>query len=194
MNAFKTVQVATAALLLAASGLSLAEQPSYKYMEAGYGHVEIDGSTGSGEGGIWAGFSAQLADPIYISGDFQRYEIDYLRSSEDLDILKVNLGYRASITGNTDFNAELGYDDLQFGDSDNSGYRASLGIRNRASSQIQSRAYAGYTIDKDDTAEGDYFIGLEAAIGFNEHFGFTLQFETYEFDVNIARAGLRLTF
>ena len=183
---------ALACLLLAGSALALAQSPNYSYIEAGYGYLDLDGSANS-ESGYWAGFSAQIAEPFYVTGSAQRYDFDTYYGSEEFDLLNVNVGFLAPVSDSTDFNVEIGYDDVQFDDVSSDGYRATLGFRARTSRNFQSRLYAGYSAD-DSFNDGQIVGGFEGTFWFTDRVAASLQFETYEFDFNIARAGLRLTF
>jgi hypothetical protein len=183
---------ALACLLLTGSAAAMAQSPNYNYIEAGYGYLDLDGFANS-DNGYWAGFSAQFAEPFYVTGSFQRFEFDTFRSSEDFDLINLNVGFRAALSSSSDFNFEIGYDDADFADASSDGYRATLGFRARTTRDFQSRLYAGYSGD-DSFSNGQFIGGAEGTLWLNERIAAVLQFETYEFDFNIARAGFRLTF
>lgn len=193
MKTGNVIRGIAAAAIMAGSSLALAETPNYNFIEAGYGIIDLDGWDLSGDSGYWAGFSAQMGEPFYLSGSFQQYDLDRYRSSVDLDISELIVGYRAPISDSSDFNLELGYDRLDSGPIDGDGWRASLGVRSMWANATQGRLYAGYTTDSDFN-EGDYFVGAEGTYVFAERFGLTLQVESYEFDLNLIRAGFRLMF
>lgn len=193
MKATNILRGVAAAAFISGSMLAVAEQPNYNYLEIGYGVIDIDDFSLSGDDGYWGGFSAQIAEPFYLNGSYQRYSIGGYWSSADLDISNLNFGYRTAISNGSDFNFELGYDRIDTGSEDYDGFRASAGIRSMWANSGQSRFYAGYTTDSDGS-DGDYFLGLQGTYAFSEHIGFTLQLETYEFDLNIIRGGFRLEF
>lgn len=193
MKTSSMVTGVVAAAFLSGSMMAMAQQPQYSYFEGGYGRLDVDGLSGSGEGGYWAGFSSQVGEPFYLAGSLQRFDIDTFYGSESLDFGKLNLGYRAALSDSVDFNAEFGYDWLDLAGESSDGFRGAVGLRASSSTNFQSRIYAGYTAD-DDFGDGGYLLGLEGTFSFTEHVGLTLQAETYEADLTIFRGGVRLMF
>lgn len=176
--------------LLASSSMAIqAQDVSYSYLEGGVGALDFDASGTSTEAGFFAGFSAQASEALYVMGSYEEYDLGRF----ELSLIKLGLGFRAAINDQSDFNLELAYDevDARFAGSD--GFRATVGLRSAISRWFQSRAYAGYTTD-DDFDDGDFVLGLEGNVPFNDRLALTAQAESYEFDVNIFRAGLRFLY
>ncbi|WP_376694132.1 hypothetical protein [Wenzhouxiangella sp. EGI_FJ10409] len=186
-----------AAAFMAGSTAATAEEPTYSYIEGGAGYAQVDTPGGKGDGGYWAGFSARLADKLYINGRYGRYDLARysIHAAGEFELGQLNFGYRLPIGEHSDFNAEIGFDQFDISDSagarddDGSGARASVGVRLRSGSRVDSRIYLGYT-----QAQQDVFLGVEGSFPLTQRLGFTLQFESYEGDRNLLRGGLRLGF
>ena len=187
MNALSIVRTAFAGLLLTGSVAAVAEQPSYSYVEVGGGYVDVDVSGVSGETGFFGGFSAAFGENFYGRASFEEYDF----SGFDLQIIKAGLGYRMPLNTRTDVNFELGYNEIDVGVADADGVRGTVGVRSRMSPRFEGGAYAGYVADSSD---GDVIVGLEGNALLTDRFAVTFQFESYDFDVNIGRVGLRLMF
>lgn len=189
MTIVRTSRLMAAALISFSSMAALADEPSYAYVEGGFGILDVDVSGVDSETGYFAGFSAPLGESFYAQASYEEYDFRFV----DLSLIKVGLGFRTAISDSTDFNVELGYDELDGGFVESDGFRGTIGVRSAASPRFHTRAYAGYTTDS-DFDEGDFLIGAEGNIPFNDQLALTIQIESYEFDVNIGRIGLRLMF
>lgn len=175
------------ALMLLSSSVVLASGSSYRFIEGGYAEVDFDVPGLSREGGFWFGFSFDLTPRFYFAGSYEQYSFPV----EDLEIFKFMLGHRTALTGITDLNLELGYNRIDAGIADADGLRGTVGIRSRLSRFFELQGYIGYVTD---FSSGDVLLGVQGNIPFNDRAAVTLQFETYEFDLNIGRIGLRLMF
>jgi len=189
MTSIRTSRLLAAAFLASSTAAVLADEPSYAYVEGGIGFVDFDVSGASTETGFFAGFSAPVGDAFYVAANYEEYDLGPI----DLSLIKASLGFRTAISDRTDFNVELGYDELDAEIADSDGFRGTLGLRSVLNPSFHTRAYAGYTTDS-DFDEGDFLIGLEGNIPFNDQLALTLQLETYEFDANFGRVGLRFMF
>lgn len=187
MNSFSVMRVAGAALLATSSLAALADEPSYTYAEVGAGWVDLDVSGVSTKSGYFGGFSAEFTDSIYATASFEEYDYDFF----DLQIIKAGIGYRLPMNDRTDLNFELAYNELDVEVADTDGVRGTVGVRSRNASNFETRAYAGYVADSDN---GSYVLGVEGSLLFTDNIGLTVQFETYEFDINLGRVGLRFMF
>jgi len=178
-----------AALFASSSTAVLADEPSYGYIEGGVGFLDVDVSGSSTETGFFAGFSAPLGDSFYVTADYEEYDLGPI----DLSLFNASLGFRSAINDRTDFNVELGYDDADAEFVSGDGFRGTVGLRSVLSPRFHTRAYAGYSTDS-DFDNGDFLLGLEGNIPFNDSLALTLQAETFEFDLNLGRIGLRFMF
>lgn len=175
------------ALMLIGSSAVLAAGSSYRFVEGGYAEADFDLPGLSREGGFWLGFSFDLTPRFYFAGSYEQYSLPV----EDLEIFKFMLGHRTALTGITDLNLELGYNRIEAGSEDVDGLRGTVGIRSRLSRFFELQSYVGYVTD---FSSGDVLLGVQGNIPFNDNVAVTLQFETYEFDLNLGRVGLRLMF
>lgn len=187
MNSFSAMRVAGAVLLATSSLAVLADEPSYTYAEVGAGWVDLDESGLSTQSGYFGAFSAKFTDDFYATASFEQYDFDFL----DLQIIKAGIGYRLPMNDRTDLNFELAYNELDVEVADTDGVRGTVGVRSRASSNFETRAYAGYVSDSDS---GSYVLGVEGNVLFTDNIGLTIQLESYEFDINLGRVGLRFMF
>lgn len=187
MNAKYGLGAVLAMAMLCASGAAVADQSSYRFIEVGYADADFDVPGLSREDGFWLGFSFDLTPRFYASGSYERYSFPF----EDLEIFKFMVGHRTALTGMTDLNLELGYNRIEAGSEDVDGLRGTVGFRSRFHRHFELQGYAGYVTD---FSAGDFLLGVQGNIPFNDRLAATVQFETYEFDLNIRRIGLRLMF
>lgn len=176
-----------AVVMLLSSAVAFANNASYRFIEGGYGDANFDLPGLSREDGFWLGFSFDLTPRFYASGSYEQFQFPI----EDLEIFKFMLGHRTALTAITDLNIELGYNRIEAGDEDVDGLRSTVGFRSRLSRFFELQGYAGYVTD---FSAGDFLLGVQGNIPFNDRLALTLQFETYEFDLDIRRVGLRLMF
>lgn len=168
------------------------QQMSYSYVEGGLSRVNIDPGPGFrtfNDNGFNFRGSAQFGEFIYGIGSWDRWEIGNL----DADLFKLGLGFRAAMARNTDWFAEVSWTHLDIDQfSSRNGVRGDLGIRGVVNEWLEARAFGGFNVDG---PEGDSFVlGGDLLFTFTPMVGLSLGVETYEFDVNIWRANLRLSF
>jgi hypothetical protein len=176
-------------LLLASSTALQADEPAYSYIEGGFSLLNLDAPGSSTEAGFFGSLSTRLSDAVYVTAAYEEYDL----GRGDLGLFKAGLGFRSAINDRTDFNVELGYDHLDAGSDDADGFRGTVGLRSSMSERFQSRAYVGYSTD-DDFDNGDFLVGLEGNLLFTDRIAMTLQAESFEFDLNFYRLGLRFMF
>jgi hypothetical protein len=184
-----TYRLLAATLLASSSMAAQAQEPSYSYLEGGFSLINVDAPGSSTETGFFAGLSTAMGEVLYLTASYEQYDVD----RGDLNLFKAGLGFRTAMNSNTDLNFEIGYDRLEAGFDDFDGFRGTVGLRSAHSQRFQSRAYAGYSTD-DDFDDGDFLIGLEGNVLFNDRVAMTFQAETFEFDVNFYRLGLRFMY
>lgn len=177
---------------LAQSGDNL----SYSYLEGGVSIVDIDvGFISETETGFNIRASADLAGGLYAHGSWDRWEtgfsVPFGRFDEDIDLYKVGLGYRFNLQPNTDLFFEGSYAALEIGSADDDGFRGDIGLRHGFNNRVEGRVFGGYQSDGDS---GDGILGADLLFKFHSNFGLSVGVETYEFDLNIYRANLRLSF
>lgn len=168
------------------------QQMSYSYIEGGLSRVNIDPGSGFrtvNDTGFNFRGSAQFSQSVYGIGSWDRWEIGNL----DADLFKLGLGFRAALSPNLDWFAEGSWThiDIESFGTEN-GVRGDLGVRGIVNEWLQARAFGGYNADG---PEGNSFVfGADALITFTPTVGVSLGVESYEFDVNVWRANLRLSF
>ena len=92
---------------------------------------------------------------------------------------------------NTDLFLEGSYAALEVGPFDDDGFRGDIGLRHGFTDMVEGRVFGGYQSDGDN---GDGILGADVLFKFHPSFGLSVGVETYEFDLNIYRANLRLSF
>lgn len=169
---------------------------SYSYLEGGVSIADIDvGFVSETETGFNIRASADLAEGLYAHGSWDRWETDFSvpfgSFDEDIDLYKVGLGYRFNLQQNTDLFFEGSYAALEIGSADDDGFRGDIGLRHGFNNRVEGRVFGGYQSDGDS---GDAILGADLLFKFHRNFGLSAGVETYEFDLNIYRANLRLSF
>jgi hypothetical protein len=117
---------------LIAPGAVQAEQPSWKYIEAGANDIDVDGPGGSGDGYfIGASFSGKS---FHAFGRWSDNSTD-----ENLDVSRwyAGAGWHGLLGENADFFGELAYADADIGPVGGSGYFARAGVRWRPISLVE---------------------------------------------------------
>ncbi|HKL49926.1 MAG TPA: hypothetical protein VJ908_02065 [Wenzhouxiangellaceae bacterium] len=169
---------------------------SYSYLEGGVSIVEIDAvGISETETGFNVRASADLAGGVYVHGSWDRWEAGirrpFINSDFDIDLYKFGLGYRFNLQPNTDLFVEGSYAAIEIGSTDDDGFRGDIGLRHGFNDRVEGRVFGGYQSDGDS---GDGILGADLLFKFHRNFGLSLGVETYEFDLNIYRANLRLSF
>jgi len=167
-----------AAALTALAVPALAAEPRYDFIEGTYESVEIDDSGGNLDGdGLGIAGSFEIGDQLHLFAGYRSFDFDF---GADLDELTVGLGWHPKLTDTTDIVFELGYVSAEasaFGfNSDDDGYRTSLGIRSMLSPQFELAGRLNYTDvgDGDDTSiSGELWYNLNEslALGGGAEFG-----------------------
>ncbi|MCA1777883.1 MAG: hypothetical protein LC637_00450 [Xanthomonadaceae bacterium] len=186
---------------LAISALSLGFNPaiaqtssdlSYSYIEGGLSVADIDvGFVSETEAGFNLRASVDLAQGVYAHGSWDRWEVDFGAFDADTDLYKIGLGYRFNLQPNTDLFVEGSYAAIEVGSVDDDGFRGDIGLRHGFSERIEGRLFGGYQGDGDD---GDAVVGADLLLKFQRNIGISVGVESFEFDFNIFRANLRLSF
>lgn len=151
--------VAALALFLAVP--SLAESPSYNFIQVGYQSVEIDlgGGFDVDGDGFGLGGSFEIGEQMFGFASYGKTEFDF---DIDLTQLQVGLGFRTGISDNTDFFATASFVEAEvdapgFESEDDSGYGVGIGIRSNVTDLVElyaEIAYADLGDDADSTAFG----------------------------------------
>lgn len=169
---------------------------SYSYIEGGVSMADIDAAfISETETGFNIRGSADIAGGLYAHGSWDRWETDIpfrLRSRDlDIDLYKFGLGYRFNLQPSTDLFVEGSYAALEIDSVDDDGFRGDIGLRHGFTDMVEGRVFGGYQSDGD---AGDGIFGADLLFKLNPSFGLSVGVETYEFDLNIYRANLRLSF
>ncbi|MDT8408403.1 MAG: hypothetical protein RQ741_02270 [Wenzhouxiangellaceae bacterium] len=155
-----------------------------------YPNVDIDlGSFSETETGFNVRASADLAGGLYLQGAWDHWEIG--RFDVDTDLYKIGLGYRFDLDTNTDLFFEGSYAAIEVGSADEDGFRGDVGLRHGFNESFEGRIFGGLQTDGSDT---DGIVGADLLYKFQRNFGVSVGVESFEFDLNIFRANLRLSF
>lgn len=141
-------------LLLAFSVSANAEGFSYDYVSFGYGTVDLDGVSDSGDGFV-LGAALGLTDKVHL---FAGYDDADVNSFAGVTRWSAGVGYNTPMSDTFDLFGRLSYESVDFdtvlGSVDDNGFGASVGARFRAGNQIEVNAainYVDYSDFGDDT-------------------------------------------
>ena len=181
-----------------ASGVA-AKDVSYNNASSGWSQstCDVDGGSDVDLDGISGGLSFDLANNWYLKLDASRQSGEESGIDLDMDLATVNLGFKAGVSANTDFIAELGYakSDVEatFGgissSEDDSAANAVLGFRGMATDNFEWGASVQH-MDFDDSLT---FLNLEGRYFFTDTFSIGLEGK-FEDDVNIYALEARFDF
>lgn len=188
--------LAGAMALVMASGSALGQARgndsdlSYSYIEGGWSRLNIDFPGDSfNEDGFNVRGSLELSQSFYGLASWDRWEIGDL----DTDLTRFGLGYRAAINRDVDWFGELSLTHLDIEDfGDETGGRFDLGVRAMAGERVELRGFGGYNMDGPE--EDSFVLGGDVLVHLTPSLGLSAGVESYEFDTNIYRANLRLSF
>ncbi|NVJ66881.1 MAG: hypothetical protein HWE16_10350 [Gammaproteobacteria bacterium] len=170
-------KVFLATTLALTSGLALADNVSYDYLDIGY--VDFDGADGFN-----FELSKEFDDNFYGRLDYTDLDGDF---GGDFKATRLNLGYKTALSSSVDFLAELGYEDIDLGFADDNGYNARVGLRGMATSNFELGGYATYSDvleTTDVTVEGRYHFNNQFSMALevgndedlDEHYGVSFRF------------------
>lgn len=174
-----------------------ADDLNYSYFEAGVSIADIDvGFISETDTGFNLRASADIASGLYAQGSWDRWNTNFrgafnTRFDLDIDLYKFGLGYRFDLQPNTDLFFEGSYAALEIGSADDDGFRGDVGLRHGFNDRVEGRVFGGYQGDGD---AGDGILGADLLVKLNRNFGISVGVETYEFDLNIYRGNLRVSF
>jgi len=194
MNRITTIVIGLSAGLFISAQASAQsrEDLSYTYLEGGASIVNIDtGPFSETEFGFNVRGSLDTAGGLYLQGSWDRWSIDVGSFEIDTDLFKFGAGYRFELGTATDLFLEGSYAELDAGGGGDDGFRGDIGVRHGFSDNVEGRVFGGFLTDG---SNADAIAGADVLFKFTENFGFSLGFETFEFDLNVFRANLRLSY
>ncbi len=170
-------KVFLATTLALTSGLALADNVSYDYLDLGY--LDYDGADG-----LNFELSKEFDQNFYGRIDYTDLDGDF---GGDFKATRLNFGYKTEISSSVDFLAELGYEDIDVGFADDDGFNARLGFRGMASKNFELGGYASYSdvLESTDlTVEGRYHFNNQFSVALeignddelDEHYGVSLRY------------------
>ena len=144
---------------------------NYTYVEGGYIATDIDDLDVDGDGLGIAG-SAAIGSNWFVHGAYGNQDFD---AGVDLDQLEVGIGGHMPLMDQVDLVGTLSYInaeiDTPFGNVDDDGFGASVGLRGRIAPQVElegSISYVDFDEGGDDTAfnvDGRYYFTENFAVG-----------------------------
>lgn len=166
-------------LLIAAP--SVAETPSFNYVEVGYIEYDIDLGDGmdvNGDG-FAVGGAFEVGDNFFGFVGYSDVDFDF---DIEVSALDVGFGYHTDLTDNTSFYASVAYVEADasvtgLGSNDESGYGVGIGVRGYAAVDVElglGITYVDLGNESDDTTIGGSFlydITDNVALGVTVDFG-----------------------
>lgn len=148
----------------------LADDLNYNYVQAAYLDTEIDSGAFDVDGdGLAVSGSVELGESMFLTAGYAAQEFDF---GVDLDQWAIGVGGHLPISETIDLVGSVSYVDAEvdtrFGDADDDGYGASIGIRARVADNVELEGGINY-VDL-DTA------GDETSFGFGGRYYFTEAF------------------
>jgi hypothetical protein len=153
-----------AALPLAAQADS---RVRYTYAELGYVNVDVDQADIDGDGFALRG-SYALPNSLFLYGEFLDADLDF---DTDFTNIEVGLGGHLTIERGIDLVGRVGIDNLEIGRDDEDGLALAVGLRGKASGNLEFEGLVRYVdlgSDNDDTSlrgEGRYFFSPNGSVG-----------------------------
>ena len=183
---------ATLVAAMAVSGGSAFSQSSglsWSYIEGGLSVIDV-GFTD--EAGFNIRGSGALGDAFYLHGSYDRWEVDTFFGDEDLDLYRFGVGFHTPLSDRSDLYVEGSYAGVGFFGANDDGFRVDFGLRGAANDRLEGRIYAGAQTDNGSSYEA--ILGADLVVGLTKQLGLVLAAETYEFDAEVYRVNLRLSF
>ena len=171
------------ALLASISCASLAQNPSFDYVDLGYSNWNPDIS--SSLDGFELRGSKSLADNWYMAGDYNRVS----KSGNTISLFTAGGGYKINFSESSTFFAEADYAHINadhFG-SDN-GFEVTTGVRSMVSSQLELKGALEYLDINNDTNTA---LILGGAYNFTDSIATYLDFKI---DSDVIRTGVGVRF
>jgi len=165
---------------------------SYSYIEGGLSVLNIDDSfVDETELGFNIRGSVDLQHNVYLHGSWDRWDVDIGRFDLDTDLFKFGIGYRTELSQTTHLFYEGSWTRIEVGSASDDAFRADIGLRHGFSPNVEGRVFGGYATD---FSGGDAVLGADALFKVSRSVGVSVGVETFEFDLNIFRVNLRLSF
>jgi len=180
------------ALLIAGASHAAAQELNYSYLEGGVSLINLDeGGFSETEVGFNIRGSLEIANGFYLQGAWDRWDIDVGPADIQTDLFRVGAGYHWALQDSTDLFVEGSYARFEVGSGDDDGFRADIGLRHGFNDRMEGRFYGGY---QGDGSDGDVLVGADVLFKFTEQLGISVGAETFEFDANVFRGNLRVSF
>lgn len=138
------------AILLAFSGVVVAEDFNYNAVNVSYGQVTIDDSAGDADGDIFGiDGSMEISENLFVLAGYSKGDLeDDLGIGADIDLWRAGIGYTMSVSGQVDLVGTLTYESTDVSvlgiGVDDSGIGASVALRFAASDAIEVNAGINY--------------------------------------------------
>lgn len=186
----KTLTALAAAALISTPALA-AEDMSYSYIQASYVDTNLDNPDVDGDGFAASG-SVEISEHFFIGAGLANQEFDF---NVDLNQWSVGLGGHMPLADNLDLVGTLSYVDAEletgFGDIDDDGYGATVGLRAALTPEIELEGGISY-VDLDDAGD-DTTFNLGARYYFTPEFAVGAGVSTGD-DVTSWNVGVRFEF
>jgi hypothetical protein len=163
----------------------------YTYVEGGYQRVDIDGFSGTGDGGFLGG-SIRVHDAAFLSA-----KVDYTDLGRGVDVrtLELAAGVRYAWTRDFDAILQVGYldgrVDTQFGDFNDNGFFVSGGGRWMLTERVEVNAALKY-VDLDKSGD-DWVFTIGGLVDVGRNFALLAGLDFAD-DADVMSFGLRYYF
>ena len=182
--------ILTGVILCVLPSATLADNPSFDYIELGYTNWNVDGL--ENVGGIDVRTNYRISDSFYAAGDHAAF----LEKAFDTDITSLGFGYILDFSSNSSFFAEASYALFHVdGGFDHEGYKLTSGVRSMFTDNLELKAAIERFDLFDDNTDGDSLKLTSLVLGaaYKIPDSMTVYFE-YKIDHNVNRLGIGARF
>lgn len=184
----KKTLLSIAALTSLTTGYTVAEEPSFTYVEGGYSDIE------EFNGYIVRG-SFELNDNIYFTGSYNDITADESGFADiDFRFITAGVGYKTLVSDNTAIYAEVNYADSEiesgsFSESED-GHKAALGVRSMITDSTEFYGEIANLKIEDTTTR----VTVGAKQYFTDNFGVFAEYARNDFETDIYNLGVSFKF
>lgn len=181
-----TLAVVSALSVTTFTNEAKADTPSFDFLQISKTTIDFD--DGGEPDGFEFKWNNELTDNVYLNVDYTDIE----EGGADLQLTNLGIGYKSEVSNSSVVFAQLDYSKMDIsGGFDESGYRASVGVRTAWTKNFEVKAAYEY-LDIDNFESESFFV-VGGAYNLTDAVAFTLEYKT-ESDLDQTNFGIRYSF